>query len=72
MSTTPSPAPGTPQTGTKAYLATALSAAAVFVAIWIKDTDPFTAKEAAEAALTGLVASGVVGIPTYVVRNKAK
>jgi predicted TIM-barrel enzyme len=67
-----SPAPGTPQTGTKAYVATALSAAAVFAGIWIKDTDPFTMKEAVQAVLTALVASGVVGIPTYYTRNKAK
>lgn len=67
-----SPTPGTPQTGTKAYLATALTVVVAFVLQWVADSDPFTAKEAAEAAVMALVAGGVVGVPTYAVANKAK
>lgn len=66
-----SPAPGTPQTGYKAYAATALAMVAAFVAFWIGDDDPFTKKDAGEAFLSALVAGGFTGIPTYLVKNKA-
>lgn len=65
-----SPAPGTPQTKTKAYVSTALSAAAVFVGVWVADTDPFTAKEAAAAGVAALVAAGLIGGATAGVSNK--
>lgn len=65
-----SPAPGTPQTKTKAYVATALTVGVAFVLQWVADSDPFTAKEAAEAAVTSLVAGGLVGVPTAIIRNK--
>jgi len=67
-----SPAPGTPQTGRKAYVATALTVAVAFVTLWVKDTDPFTAKEAAQDLVTALVSGGVVGVPTWYTRNRAK
>lgn len=66
-----SPAPGTPQTGTKAYVATAATVVVAFVLVWVADEDPFTAKEAASAAVQALIAGGLVGIPTYAARNKA-
>lgn len=67
-----SPAPGVPQTGYKAYAATALAFVSAVVAYWIADVDPFTHKEMGEAVLTGLGAAGVTGIPTYFVRNRLK
>jgi hypothetical protein len=70
MSTTPSPAPGVKQTMTKAYLATGLTVVVAFVLQWVADEDPFTAKEAAEAAVLALVSGGVVGVPTAAIRNK--
>ena len=73
-----SPAPGTPQTGTKAKYAAVVSGALTFVgavlAYWIADADPFTAKEFGEACLTGAVAAGVIGggtgAATYKVQNQ--
>ena len=65
-----SPAPGVPQTATKAYASAALSFAAAFLAYWIADKDPFTAKEIGEAALTGAIAAGFVGGGTYKVKNR--
>jgi hypothetical protein len=72
MMSTNSPAPGTPQTGTKAYVAAALSFVAAFVTYWIADVDPFTAKEVGEAALTGAVAAGLIGGGTFATKNTAK
>lgn len=66
-----SPTPGTPQTPTKAVVSAALTFVAAFVTYWIADVDPFTAKEMGEAALTGAVASGIIGGGTYAVKNKA-
>lgn len=70
--TTNSAAPGTPQTALKAQVATALTAVVSFVGVWIADTDPFTAKEAAAAGITALVAAGLVGGGTYAAKNRAK
>ncbi len=69
---TDSPAPGTPQTGTKALVATVLTAAAAFVVYWVADKDPFTAKDIGEAALSALVASGLTGAGTFGTQNRAK
>lgn len=66
------PAPGTPQTGTKAYVATALTFITTFVGVWIADTDPFTAKEVAGALVTAAVASGITGGATYVTANRVR
>lgn len=68
--TEPSPAPGTPQTKTKAYVATAITAVTAFVLYWVADEDPFTAKEAAQGAVGALIAAGLVGVPTAVIPNK--
>lgn len=65
-----SPDPGVPQTPAKAYVATALTCVVTFVMLWVADDDPFTAKEAAESAVQSLIAGGVVGVPTYLTRNK--
>jgi len=67
------PAPGTPQTGRKAYVAAALAGVGTFVTAWIVDTDPFTGKEAAAAALgAAAVVAPIVGIPVYWLKNRAK
>lgn len=65
-----SPAPGTPQTPTKAFVSGALTFAAAFVSYWIADKDPFTAKEIGEAVLISAVASGVIGGGTFAVKNR--
>lgn len=64
-----SPAPGTPQTGTKAYVASAISFLAIFVGIWVADVDPFTGKEVAAAIVTALIGSGITGGTAYAVKN---
>lgn len=56
----------------KAYVATAITALGTFVAFWVADTDPFTIKEAASAALAAVVASGLTGGATFAVRNPIK
>jgi hypothetical protein len=53
----------------KAIVAAALSAVGTFVACWVADADPFTAKEAGQAFLLALAASGVTGVPTFAVHN---
>jgi len=67
-----SAAPGTPQTSTKAVVATLLSAVAGFVTYWVADKDPFTAKEAGNAVLLAIGASGLTGGGTWVAQNKPK
>jgi len=67
-----SPAPGVPQTGTKAWVATGASAVVGFVLFWIADEDPFTAKEAAQGAVSALIGAGLVGAPTWAIRNRRK
>lgn len=53
----------------KAYVPAALSAASLFVMAWVADVDPFTAKEAAAAGISALVASGLIGVATYFTPN---
>lgn len=53
----------------KAIAAAALGFVGGFVAFWIGDDDPFTKKDAGEAFLAGLAASGLVGTGTFAVRN---
>lgn len=67
-----SPAPGTPQTSYKAYVATGLSVLVAFLLQWVSDEDPFTHKEMANAFVYALLAGGVVGLPTYATKNKPK
>ena len=66
-----SPDPGTPQTGKKAYVAAAGTAVVTFIGLWVADTDPFTIKEAAQAAVTSVVSSGIIGLLTYQTKNRA-
>lgn len=67
-----SPEPGTPQTGYKAYAATALAFICLFATFWIADTAPFTAKEAVAGLISAAVGSGLTGGITYAVKNRAK
>jgi len=53
----------------KAYASTALSFVALFVAAWIADTDPFTAKEIGAALIGAAVGCGLVGGVTFAVKN---
>lgn len=53
----------------KAAAATAVSAIGAFIAFWVADEDPFTAKDAGSALLAALVASGIVGGATFVTPN---
>lgn len=56
----------------KAYVATALSFVAGVVGIWVLDTDPFTAKEFAQACLTSGISAGIIGGATWRVPNPSK
>lgn len=53
----------------KAYISTAGTVVGTFVAAWVADTDPFTAKEAATAGISALIAGGLIGGITFQVRN---
>lgn len=53
----------------KAYASTALTAIVAFAYSWIADADPFTAKDAAQAAVAALISAGLVGGTTFAVRN---
>lgn len=65
-----SPAPGTPQTGTKGLVAGIVAFVVAFGLYYVADEDPFTKKEIVEALLLALVGSGLTGGATYVARNK--
>jgi hypothetical protein len=64
MSDTNSPTPGTPQTATKALVATILTAVTVFVSAWLADDNGASASEVFNWALSALVSAGIVGYPT--------
>lgn len=72
MSNQNSPPPGTPQTATKAYAATAISFVTIVLSAWIADNGGVTAKEVGEWVLLGLVGSGITGGATWRIPNKAK
>lgn len=55
---------------TKALVAGAFVGVSTFVAAWVADTDPFTSKEVAAAAIAAVAASGLAGSVTWVVKNK--
>jgi hypothetical protein len=65
-----SPAPGTPQTPTKAVVSGIATGLVIFAGLWVNDEDPFTKKEAMEAFIQGVVGSGLIGGLTYAVRNR--
>lgn len=67
-----SPAPGTPQTPTKAYVATALAFLVVVAGLWINDDGGTTSKEIVSWIISGLIACGLTGGATYAVSNKPK
>lgn len=67
-----SPAPGTPQTPTKALFSALVAFLLAAGAYYIADDDPFTRKEMVEMLLLGLVGSGLTGGTAYAVKNKAK
>jgi hypothetical protein len=70
--TNASPAPGTPQTGAKAYIAGAIAFTTAVGGYYVADDDPFTRKEMVEAFLMGLGSLGLGGVLTYVLPNRAK
>lgn len=72
MNIEPSPAPGAPQTGTKAIITAVGSAVMAFAMAWVVDSDPFTAKEAVAAGVSALTLGGALGGITFTVPNKAK
>jgi len=65
-----SPAPGTPQTKTKAMVATALSFVTIVAAAWIADDGGVSGQEIIAWVVSGLVGSGLTGVATSQVPNK--
>lgn len=53
----------------KALAGGGLGAAAAFLAFWVGDDDPFTKKDAGEAALAAILAFGGSGVVTFAVPN---
>lgn len=73
MSDINSPAPGTPQTGYKAYAVAAAAIIVVIVQAYLNDDDgKFTSNEFLSALVTAVIASGILGGTAFVVKNKAK
>lgn len=69
------PAPGTPQTGTKATIAAVLAFVSGFLTTLVSDwtgDGPVTAHTLVVAIIGGLVALGVTGVATYNIPNKPK
>jgi|GEM_PF-3730624 len=64
--------PGMDQTADKAFVSAALAFIVAFATFWIADNDPFTAKEAAAAFISGLVSAGLIGGGSYSVSNRPK
>lgn len=71
MSTTPNPSilEADPKRPWKAYVSAGVAGAIAFATYWIADVDPFTAKEAAEAGIAALIASGLTGGATFLKGN---
>lgn len=67
-----SPAPGTPQTGTKAYVVTALALILYVAGQWVSDTGATTPKEVTSWCIQAVVLSGVLGSAAYLTPNRAK
>lgn len=53
----------------KAVVAAVIPFGTTFLAFWIADTDPFTAKEVGQGVLLGLAASGITGGATFATSN---
>lgn len=66
---TPEEVKDDPKKPWKAYVSAASSALLAFIGYYVADTDPFTFKEAAEGFGVALLASGLVGLPTYFTSN---
>jgi hypothetical protein len=68
-----SPAPSTPQTGTKAYIGGAAAFLTAFITallvVWT-DTDPLQARDFVVATGSALGSGALVGILTYTVPNQ--
>lgn len=56
----------------KAYVSAALSALATFLVYWIADPGKFTQEDFLQALLAAVIASGLTGGGTFVVRNPKK
>lgn len=67
-----SPAPGVPQTPYKAYAATVLAFVTIVVSAWIADDNGASGKEVLGWIVSALVGSGLTGVTTFQVKNKAK
>lgn len=67
-----SPAPGAPQSPTKAVAATVLAFVTIVAGAWISDDGGTTAKEVVSWVVMGLIGSGLTGGVTFQVRNKAR
>ena len=67
-----SPAPGVPQTATKAMVGTVLTFVTVVVSAWLADDNGASAQEVLSWVVSGLVACGLVGGAVFQVKNKAK
>ena len=67
------PAPGVPQTGTKAYIAAGLGFIGAFLTtlltVWT-DTDPLTARDFIVATAAAVTSGAVTGIVTYAIPNQ--
>jgi hypothetical protein len=73
--TTSTPAPGVPQTPTKAYVALGVSFLAVFFGALLvewTDSDPLEARDFIVALVAALVGGGITGGATYQVKNTPK
>lgn len=66
------PAPGTPQTATKAMVGTVLTFVTVVVSAWLADDNGASGQEVLSWVVSGLVACGLVGGAVFQVPNKAK
>lgn len=66
------PAPGTPQTATKALVGTVLTFLTVVAGAWIADDGGVSGQEVLTWIVSGLVACGLVGGAVFQVPNKAK
>jgi len=68
-----SPAPGTPQTPTKAYVALVVAFIAAFgtslLTVWT-DSDPLSTRDFVVALVFALVGSGITGGAVFTVQNK--